>query len=76
MKLKELLPIVKATEVDICEDGKFVDKFLMSIDPENSDCLSKDLLEREVCGIGMRVRYKGAVVFKITVSKKEEENEN
>lgn len=76
MKLKELLPIVKANEVDICEDRAFVDKFLMNIDPENLDCISKDLLEREVCSVGMKIRYNCTTVFKITIYKKEEENED
>ena len=58
MKLIELLPLIKCSEVNVYEKRKYgPPRFIVLVNPKtNKGCISEDLLDRDICSISISYR--------------------
>lgn len=73
MKLKELLPLIEDSTVNIYEKRRYgPSRFIVLINPKtNKGCISDDLLDREIYSIS--VAYGGRFIIYVCNKKDDEE---
>ncbi len=73
MKLKELLPLIECSTVNVYEKRKYrPSRFIALINPKNNKgCISDDLLDREIYSISISYNSK----FNICVRNKKDDEE-
>lgn len=73
MRLKELLPLIECSNVNVYEKGKYrLSTFIVTMNPKkNKECISNNLLDREIYSISISYNHE----FNIYVCNKKADGE-